>query len=99
MRIVEMNPRDNCTVTALENDVQSYFHDEVRRLSYSLAGRNYGFVCYEKGIQIKNNEVKALYGPAIICDEQFEGLSESEAKLIQRYVNDYQFDLNNLKIH
>lgn len=99
MRIVELNPREDCTVTALADDVHSYFHDTVCMISYSLAGKSYGFVCYENGIQIRNNEVKALYGPAIICDEHFGGLSESEAKLVQSYVNENQFDLRNLTLH
>ncbi|WP_227936298.1 hypothetical protein [Alkalihalobacillus deserti] len=98
MRIVEIDPKANCTVTAIENDVHSYFQDKVCILNCSFKGKNYRFICYEQGIQIKNKEVKALYGPAIICDEHFEGLSENEAQLVQKYVNENQLDLNNLTI-
>jgi hypothetical protein len=83
MRIVEKHPREQCFIAAIEKDIQSYFQGEAKILSCSLGGKKYGFVCHQEGLQIKNNEVKALYGPALVCDPDLKGLSEDEAKLVE----------------
>jgi hypothetical protein len=99
MRIVEMHPREESSVIALETDPQTYFHGEAKILSLTLGEKKYSFVCHQDGVQVKNNEVKALYGPAIVCGEALQGLSEQEASLVQRYMNEYQFDLSNISLH
>jgi hypothetical protein len=99
MRVVEIFPREESTVTAIDHDVQSYFNGKVSILRCSFAGKDYSFVCYEDGIQVKNNEVKALYGPAIVCNAQLKELSEEEAQTVKHYVNNNQFELDNLMVH
>ncbi|MFC0471432.1 hypothetical protein ACFFHM_13265 [Halalkalibacter kiskunsagensis] len=99
MLIVEKHPKDQCFIAAIDEDVQSYFHGEAQILSCRLGGKKYGFVCHQEGIQVKNNEVKALYGPALVCDTDLQGLSEEEAKLVERYLKENEFDLADISIH
>ncbi|WP_332693046.1 hypothetical protein [Halalkalibacter lacteus] len=99
MRIVEKHPREQCFIAAIEKDIQSYFHGEAKILSCSLGGKKYSFVCHQEGIQVKNNEVKALYGPALVCDTDLQGLSKDEAKLVEQYMKENQFDLTKISLH
>ncbi|GAE36922.1 hypothetical protein [Halalkalibacter akibai] len=99
MRVVEILPKEECHVTAIEASVQDYFNGDMVVVSCILAGKSYDFVCYEEGLQVKNNQVKAIYGPAIVCNAQLEELSDDEAVLVQNYVNENKFDLNNIHLH
>ncbi|ARK30416.1 hypothetical protein [Halalkalibacter krulwichiae] len=98
MRIVELLPREGCTITAIDNDLNRYFNGESIMLQCTFAGKSYNFICYQEGVQVKNNQVKALYGPAIVCDEGLVGLSEQEAQFIKTCVNENQFDLNQISL-
>ncbi|MDT8859896.1 hypothetical protein N0O92_06595 [Alkalihalobacillus sp. MEB130] len=99
MRIVEMFPREESTVTFLETDLQSYFQGEEKILQFSLGDKKYSFLCHQDGVQTRNSEVKALYGPVVVCSEQLQGLSEEEANLVMRYMNNNEFELSNITLH
>ncbi|KHF39874.1 hypothetical protein [Halalkalibacter okhensis] len=98
MRIVELYPKEECSVVSLDSDLQTYFHGEAKVLSLTVQEKKYSFICHQEGVQVKNNEVKALYGPAIVCNESLQSLTEEEASLVQRYMNEYQFDLSNISL-
>jgi hypothetical protein len=42
--------------------------------------------------------VKALYGPALVCDPDLKGLSEDEAKLVEQYIKKNEFDLSHISL-
>ncbi|GAE25127.1 hypothetical protein JCM9140_1100 [Halalkalibacter wakoensis JCM 9140] len=99
MRIVEIYPREDSFITALHVEPQAYFKGEAHVLSLILENKRFGFVCHEEGVQIKNNKVKALYGPAIVCGEELQELSNEEATFVQSYINNNQFDLSHFDLH